>query len=104
MAQTTFTRRYVSSDLAVDQNFEQLETIIQEIQSSEILTSNIVKNISIGTSATQVAHGLNREPIGWIIIKKSANADVWEPSVSSSPSRLISLVSNTSVTVSIMFF
>lgn len=34
--------------------------------------------IDVSTTATDFNHGLNRTPIGFLVIDKNANADIWK--------------------------
>ena len=60
-----------------------------------LLDGNIVE-ASLTTSATEVSHGLNRNIVGWFIIRQDAQASVWEPSQSETPSKTVRLQSSAS--------
>jgi hypothetical protein len=68
-----------------------------------LLSGNTVQ-VVLGTSPVEVSHGLNRNIEGWIIIRKNAQADVWEPSVSVTPEKTLPLQASAAVTVTIYFF
>lgn len=84
---------------SIAQSFNQFETLPQ-------LDSVIVKDVVLsGAVDNNISHGLNRPIQGWQIIRKSANADVWESTtVNTAPSSFVILRASTTVTVSFIFF
>jgi len=68
-----------------------------------LLSGNTVQAV-LGTSPVEVSHGLNRNIEGWIIIRKNAEADVWESSASATPEKTLPLQASAAVTVTIYFF
>ena len=92
------------SDLATNQNFQDLRKLPIEINRGKILNNVIVNAITLDTNVSAISHTLNRRPQGWVIIRKDANADVWEPTPSASPSKLINLQASSTVTLDILFF
>jgi len=92
-----------------DQDFQQLQSNIEaaflHIISKEIFGGSLKKDIAITTADTFIDHPLDREPNGWIIVRKNANADIWESStINTFKERIIILKSDATVTASIWFF
>ena len=56
-------------------------------------------DISLGVVATLVAHQLGKRPVGWLIIDKNAQADVWRAGDSTRDT--IPLIASAPVVVSI---
>jgi hypothetical protein len=80
-------------------SFQQFEKLPQ-------LDSVIVSDVTLASGIdNQVEHKLNRPIQGWQIIRKDANADVWESStVNTAPSSVIILRASATVKISIIFF
>lgn len=75
------------------------------VRENPILESNIV-TATIETTDTQVFHGLNRIPTGWIVINKIANCDVWQSTTDNGfPEKYFIMRSDTaSVEITFLFF
>lgn len=84
---------------SIAQSFQQFEKLPQ-------LDSVVVSNITLASGIdNQVEHKLGRPILGWQIIRKDANADVWESStVNTAPSSFVILKASANVTVSFIFF
>lgn len=84
---------------SIAQSFQQFEKLPQ-------LDSVIVSDVTLASGIdNQVEHKLNRPIQGWQIIRKDANADVWESStVNTAPSSVIILRASATVKISIIFF
>ena len=58
---------------------DQIEQSVTPIAESEIVDGNLIKEIDLTTSADNlVEHKLGREPLGWIVVRKFADANIWE--------------------------
>lgn len=75
------------------------------ISANALLDGAIIKNISLSTNDTLVAHGLDRSYVGYIVIDRNANAVVYT-STSANPdaTRFIVLKASASCVVSIYVF
>ncbi len=82
---------------------ERLQEVLAPVLTSAIIDGTLLKNVELTSAVTQVAHGLGREPLGWIIVNKTANQDVWQPS-NDLPRRFLNLQASGTVTVSIWVF
>lgn len=63
-----------------------------------------VDNIQLDSTPVEVSHGLQRKPLGWIIVDQNAFADIIRPSASPQPTLTMVLQATGPVTVSIIFF
>lgn len=81
----------------VQQNVDDAFT---RLQTGSVLDNVIIENVVINTTNT-LSHKLNRVPRGYLIIKRSANAQVWNGVITSSS---IALSSSANVTVSLLIF
>jgi hypothetical protein len=43
-----------------------------------LLDGVLLKSVSLTTSFQNFAHTLGRTPVGWLVVGKNANSDVWE--------------------------
>lgn len=97
-------KRINTEDKNLNQVQENVDKVLDGINSNPLLGGRIRENISLSTGvAHQLEHGLNRKPIGYFIIKKNAEADVWD-TVSSMPAKTIILTSSANVVISIYIF
>lgn len=78
----------------------------KQVASKEILEGKLVDSVEIPTGGVvQVPHGLSRAPRGWIVTRKSANADIWDSQTeNTTPSRTLALNSSATVTISLWVF
>lgn len=74
------------------------------IQNAQILDGQVLKNISLITGQPNIiSHKLNRNIVGYIVIRKDSNADVWDAS-SSTPSLTILLYTDSNCKVDLYVF
>lgn len=73
---------------------------VNQIVKIPILDGVLTDEIDLSTSITNVEHKLGREPLGWIVVAKDANADVWEVTANN-PDRARFLRLDASVTVTV---
>ncbi len=90
----------------ISHEFSESERALAELirkDSLNILSSTrLIDNISISSSSdTVVNHGLSREPIGYIIVKKSAICDIYHKSLSN---LTMVIRGSTTATISILVF
>ena len=83
---------------------DSLERTLQPILTSDIIDGTILKNVFLATGAVNIiAHKLNRPLLGWIIISKSAVADIYQ-SETNKPNLFLNLNTTADVTVSLWVF
>lgn len=82
---------------------DNLEEFVKPIVSSEIIDGLLLKNVVLQSGENKVEHKLGREPIGWMIVNKSATADVWSSASQLSKSILV-LNSSATVTLTLWVF
>jgi len=91
-------------DLAKLQN--NIEILIQPVLNSQVIDGNLVKNVIIKPSQrNEVYHGLDREPLGFIIVRKRADSRIWDLQDSNTAKkRTFTLACSHQVCVDIWFF
>jgi len=93
-----------SSDLQkVQQN---IENAISPIIRKEIIDGVLLKNVCLEPSVSnEVKHSLGRKPLGWIIVRKRADARIWDvQDFNRNPTKTLSLAVSHSVQVDIWIF
>lgn len=63
-----------------------------------------VKGQALSGTTTLVRHGLGRIPVGWLIIDKTAQADVWRDTTQAMTNDIIPLKASGAVTVDLQFW
>ena len=87
-------------DMEAFQEF--LEEMLGPLLDNDANDNNFLREISLTTTETVVRHQLGRQLLGWKLIRKDANADVWE---SQAPDEaFLYLQATADVTVSIEVF
>ena len=94
----------LTNDQPTNQNFQDIRNLATQIIRGALLQNVFIENVTLGPQVSSVSHTLNRRPHGWFIVRKNAEADVWEPRDSASPSKVIDLQASAEVTVDIIFF
>lgn len=83
---------------------ENVDKAIETFNNNPLLMGRFKENITLYNGVPyQVEHGLKRPVLGYIIIKKSGVADIYDSS-SSIPSKTIILTSNADVVISLYVF
>lgn len=90
----------------VSQLSDQIEQTLDTIVSREILDGHLITGVSVSpTGVTQVAHGLGRRVSGWVVVKKDADANVWDQeSLNTLPEKYLRLTSDANANISLWVF
>jgi hypothetical protein len=100
----TFKKVY-SSDQVMMRVQDSITDSIQSLTKIPILEANLVANVSVSTTATGVEHGLNRQPLGFIVVDRTSNTQVWRSATpSAAPEKLLMLEASATTTISILIF
>lgn len=84
---------------------QQLRLTLDPITAVPLLDGVLVEDVALTTSTKSVKHGLGRAPTGWLLVRKTANANVWDAQDSNAhPELTLDLVASGSVTVSLWVF
>jgi hypothetical protein len=63
-----------------------------------------LKGVVLSNGTTNVDHLLGRAPLGWIITRQNAAAQIYEPSNASNKTKLLQLTSDAVVTIDLWVF
>lgn len=78
--------------------------VFNQVLKKQIIDGAFIVDITITSGAPYVlSHGLGINPRGWIIVKKNAEADVWQ-SDSDTPTATMILNASADVTISLWVF
>ena len=75
----------------------------RQLEQNPLVDGRIIKNITIGTAATNVSHGLNRSWIGWFVVSRSSSASIYE-TTQTNTLQYLTLIASASATVDIYVF
>lgn len=93
-------------DDKLSRQFDAITEWARPVTNSAILDGVLVEQIALGAgTVTQVQHMLGRVPRGWAVVRRSADARVWDaPEGSPASDKLLALRANAAVTVSLWVF
>lgn len=83
---------------------EAISDSISILSSIAILDAKVIENIAVATTPTQINHGLDRVPVGFIVVDRTANVNVWRDASGVVPSKILTLVASAPATISILVF
>jgi hypothetical protein len=76
----------------------------RQLEKNPLMDGLILSDIVIGTTATDIQHGLGRPFRGWFIIRKNDTATVREDTTQTNEKYYLTLIASSSTTVSIYVF
>lgn len=98
-------QRVDSTDLAVREMQYRLEETLHPITSSEIIDGRLLEDLSLETTATDVPHGLGRAIRGYLPVKLSASATIFDDEASNTnKSEFVRLKASGTVTATVWVF
>jgi len=82
------------------------KSILDPLLGNPSVQSNILENVSLlSTGTTVINHGLGRKLIGWRIIRKRGNANIYDTQDSNqTPQLTLQLVSSAAISVDLEVF
>lgn len=81
-----------------------IQDVMRGIEAAVMVRGRLIENVTLSASANDVAHGLGRKLRGFVVARKNAAVDVWEPSVAAIPERAVRLQATGNVVVSLWVF
>lgn len=84
-----------------------IETPLRDIQSRKILDGQLLENIPISStlSVNKIPHGLSKPLTGWIVVRQSASATIWDSQGDNeNPNLFLNLNTTASCVVSLWVF
>jgi len=72
-------RRVQSDDRVVNQIQDNLQEVLNDLTKTQILNNIILKDVPLTSGVLNtINHKLGRVPQGYIIIRKTANSNIWD--------------------------
>lgn len=87
----------------LDRVQDNIERAFRPVASKEILDGRLIQGVVVTTASVAVSHGLGRNLVGWAVVDKNANADVWRVGTANADT-LLTLDASATVTVSLWVF
>ena len=99
-------RYLVSDDVNLTRVQDNVKLVLDQVVSKEMLDGIIIKTVYLRSAgANTINHGLGRELQGWQIIRKDANANVWDSQGSNNiPDKTLVLNCSADVIISLWVF
>ena len=91
-------RKIVTADDKLNRIQDSLKTAIDPILSDRFNNKKVL-TVTIGATATKIAHSLGYEPQGFLVINKNKQGDVWLVSKDASAITLQSSVADSMATI-----
>lgn len=82
---------------------DNIERAFRQVVTKEILDGRLIQDVVITTASVAVSHGLGRTLVGWVVVDKNANADVWRVGTANADT-LLTLDASATVTVDLWVF
>lgn len=95
-----------SKDFDTQKLQNNVEEFCRDLLTNPLTQGKVLEDVSLAsTNDNVIYHNLNRDPVGYIVIKKSANANVWDLQARNTNSRKsLVLKASANVIVSIFVF
>lgn len=78
---------------------------IESLSSSEILDGLMLKNVQLVSGLNTISHKLGRPLLGWLVVRKRANIDIWDSQdTNSQASKTLNLQSSGTVSIDLYVF
>lgn len=103
---TTLIKPRGGADKELDRLMDNLEVILEDVLTRAVISGRLVEDVVVTTGqANTVNHRLGRKLRGWVVVRKSADANVWdEQATNELQSKELVLQSDATVTVSLWVF
>ena len=90
-------------DFETNQLQNNVAEFLNQVTSKSILDGRILENVAVSTTATEIAHGLGRKPLGYIIVKSNAHVTIYD-TTSTTPTVTIKLTASATATINLWIF
>lgn len=95
-----------TDDKDINKLQENLSQFFVSIENNPIIDGTLFKEVVLTSGqANLIEHKLSRKPLGWVVIRKRGQSDIWDLQDSNSlPSRTLDLRCSSTVTVDLWIF
>ena len=92
-----------TNDYQIDTIQSNIETVFSSLLLNPLINSSIIEDVALTTGTNQISHKLGRKIKGYIIVRRSSAATIYDTK-SDLPDRLLTLVASAPITVSLIVF
>lgn len=93
------------ADVELTQLQNNIHNYLSQLTNNTLLSGNLIASVDIINGDTNIAHGLNRTPQGYLVVSRSANVVVWdEAAKQTTPKTFLTLSANANATIGIYIF
>jgi len=94
------------SDSSTSRLQDNCQTTFESLTKVSLLDGILIKDLALTASSTnEIEHKLDRNPIGWIVVRQGAQANIWDlQDANKSPSKSLSLACSADVTIDLWVF
>lgn len=105
MAQTLTPRLTKVVDSEARRFQESVRLSFEKLSGVPFLDGTLIEDVTITTGTPKVVnHGLGREPVGFLVLDRDANAIVWQSTTTVNYANRMTLNSSANVTISLWVF
>ena len=98
-------KRVTTDDSVVEVLQDNAEPLMRKIQDAFLLEGALLKKETITTTASDIPHGLGRAPIGFVVVRRRGNEQVWDlQDDNRNASRTLRLIASGSVEIDLWVF
>ena len=98
-------KRIHTEDPIVEELQDNAEPLMKKIENAFILDGVLIKNETIGTAPVVINHGLERAPLGFIVVRRRGNQQVWDlQDDNKDPTKTLVLISGGDVEIDLWVF
>lgn len=88
---------------SVERMQDSLEQAIKTLPSIELLDGVLLQDIALNTSPSRVEHRLGRKPVGYVVVRRSSSATVYDQA-DTKPEFFLNLTASAATVVSLWVF
>lgn len=85
---------------------QNIENVVTSVIRKEIIDGVLLKNVCLHAGiANEIKHRLGREPLGWTVVRKRADARIWDiQDFNKNPSKTLAITCSHDVEIDIWIF
>jgi hypothetical protein len=88
---------------SVERLSDSIRRALSGITQSDIISGSLLTDISLSTAARRIEHKLGRKPLGYIVVKRDANAVIYDED-EQRQDLFLNLIASADVTISLWVF
>lgn len=98
-------RRIQTSDTSINKVQDSIDECVNYFNLNIFNEAVFLKDVTVNTTPTEISHGLNREPLGFLVVNRTSNVGIWKsPTPSVAPTKILMLEASSDSIVSLIVF